>query len=160
VSTQHPNPFLRVHNASPANVADRETVHRGEYSVRPNMEESMVFMKKLVSRQQQGGLVVLRSPPDGPMRKLPSIASLLFQHVPHSRCLSIVRSSEEYEASSESDCRIRQFPSGQFREQRGRDGPNLQRARRGFRFAGKARVDRRSKVHLRNPRTKKGHLLP
>jgi hypothetical protein len=66
----HLNTFLRI--SPQANVADRETVHRGEYSVRPNMEESMVFMKKLVSRQQEGGEAYpgFRSPPDGPMRTL------------------------------------------------------------------------------------------
>jgi hypothetical protein len=52
--------------------SDKETVHGGEYSVRPNMKESMVFLKKLYTHQNQHkggpGYPGLQSPPDGPMR--------------------------------------------------------------------------------------------
>lgn len=52
---------------------DYETVHGGEYSVRPNMQESMVFLRKLFTQQQQqeGNTSYpnnLLSPPDDPMR--------------------------------------------------------------------------------------------
>ena len=46
-------------------------VHGGEYPVRPNMQESMVFLKKLFTHHQDSarpGRGAL-SPPDGPMRK-------------------------------------------------------------------------------------------
>jgi len=45
-------------------------VHGGEYSVRPNMQESMVFLRKLFTHQHEGGGTVpgnLFSPPDAPM---------------------------------------------------------------------------------------------
>jgi hypothetical protein len=52
---------------------DYESVHGGEYSVRPNMQESMVFLRKLFTHQQQqeGNTPFpnLLSPPDDPMRK-------------------------------------------------------------------------------------------
>lgn len=50
---------------------DEAGVHGGEYSSRPNMQESMVFLRKLFTHQQEGGrgLPSLRSPPDSPMRK-------------------------------------------------------------------------------------------
>jgi hypothetical protein len=50
---------------------DEAGVHGGEYSIRPNMQESMVFLRKLFTHQQEGGrgLPSLRSPPDSPMRK-------------------------------------------------------------------------------------------
>lgn len=42
-------------------------VHGGEYPVRPNMQESMVFLKKLFSHQQEGSqFTSLLSPPDNP----------------------------------------------------------------------------------------------
>jgi hypothetical protein len=51
---------------------DEPGVHGGEYSVRPGRQESMVFLRKLFTHQQEGGMVYpsLISPPDGPMRKL------------------------------------------------------------------------------------------
>ena len=61
---------------------DYETVHGGEYSVRPNMQESMVFLRKLFTQQQQqeGHTPYpnnLLSPPDDPMRKLlPELSSI------------------------------------------------------------------------------------
>jgi hypothetical protein len=46
-------------------------VHGGEYSVRPNMQESMIFLRKLFTHQQQeAGIVSFRnmlSPPDSPL---------------------------------------------------------------------------------------------
>jgi hypothetical protein len=50
---------------------DDPGVHGGEYSVRPNMEESMTFLKKLFTHQQDGraGFPRLLSPPDSPQRK-------------------------------------------------------------------------------------------
>ncbi|CAB9515260.1 GATOR complex protein WDR59 [Seminavis robusta] len=44
-------------------------VHGGEYAVRPNMQESMVFLRKLFSHQQEGNAFpqTLLSPPDNPM---------------------------------------------------------------------------------------------
>jgi hypothetical protein len=50
---------------------DEAGVHGGEYSIRPNMQESMVFLRKLFTHQQDGGrgFPSLRSPPDSPMRK-------------------------------------------------------------------------------------------
>jgi hypothetical protein len=46
-------------------------VHGGEYAVRPNMEESMTFLRKLFTHQQEGGtsFPTLRSPPDSPLSK-------------------------------------------------------------------------------------------
>jgi hypothetical protein len=48
-------------------------VHGGEYSVRPNMQESMIFLRKLFTHQQQeAGDVSFRStlsPPDSPLRE-------------------------------------------------------------------------------------------
>jgi len=48
-------------------------VHGGEYSVRPNMQESMVFLRKLFSHQKQesgnASFSNLMSPPDSPLRK-------------------------------------------------------------------------------------------
>ena len=52
-------------------LSDHETVHGGEYSVRPNMQESMVFLRKLFSQQHQHEgktqFQNLLSPPDDPM---------------------------------------------------------------------------------------------
>jgi hypothetical protein len=49
---------------------DEPGVHGGEYSVRPNMQESMVFLRKLFTHQQGGAEQRgLFSPPDSPMRK-------------------------------------------------------------------------------------------
>jgi hypothetical protein len=45
-------------------------VHGGEYSVRPNMQESVTFLKKLFSHQQEGGNGAypnMLSPPDNPL---------------------------------------------------------------------------------------------
>ncbi|GKZ00061.1 hypothetical protein MPSEU_000959500 [Mayamaea pseudoterrestris] len=41
-------------------------VHGGEYSVRPNMQESMVFLKKLFTQQPKDDAAMF-SPPDSPM---------------------------------------------------------------------------------------------
>jgi Zinc-ribbon, C4HC2 type len=55
---------------------DERGVRGGEYGVRPNVQESMVFLRKLFTHQQQegggggGGYAGLISPPDGPL--LPS----------------------------------------------------------------------------------------
>jgi hypothetical protein len=51
---------------------DEPGVHGGEYTVRPNMEESMTFLKKLFSHQQEGGRTLphMMSPPDSPSCKL------------------------------------------------------------------------------------------
>jgi hypothetical protein len=53
---------------------DERGVHGGEYSVRPNMQESMVFLRKLFTHQhQEGGKASFPnflSPPDNPMRTL------------------------------------------------------------------------------------------
>jgi hypothetical protein len=50
-----------------------ESVHGGAYSVRPNMQESMVFLRKLFTQQHQHEgktpFPNLLSPPDDPMRK-------------------------------------------------------------------------------------------
>jgi len=59
----------------PRNITREEErgVHGGEYSVRPNMQESMVFLRKLFSHQKQEGSNAsysnLMSPPDSPLRK-------------------------------------------------------------------------------------------
>lgn len=49
-----------------------ESVHGGAYSVRPNMQESMVFLRKLFTQQHQPDgktpFPNLLSPPDDPMR--------------------------------------------------------------------------------------------
>lgn len=58
----------------PRNITNEEErgVHGGEYSVRPNMQESMVFLRKLFSHQKQvrGNVSFsnLMSPPDSPLR--------------------------------------------------------------------------------------------
>jgi hypothetical protein len=46
-------------------------VHNGEFSVRPNVQDSMVFLRKLFTHQREGGDAVnkLLSPPDGRLRK-------------------------------------------------------------------------------------------
>lgn len=47
-------------------------VHGGEYAVKPNMQESMLFLRKLFSHQQEGGNTFppsLLSPPDNPQSK-------------------------------------------------------------------------------------------
>jgi hypothetical protein len=51
--------------------AEERGVHGGEYSVRPNMQESMTFLQKLFSHQQGGGTTfpTLQSPPDSPLCK-------------------------------------------------------------------------------------------
>lgn len=76
------DPNLNSRIRSPSNIhANRhstsgrdldEPVHGGEYSVRPNMEESMTFLKKLFSHHQESGTTfpTLLSPPDNPVRKL------------------------------------------------------------------------------------------
>jgi hypothetical protein len=50
---------------------DEPGVHGGIYTVRPNLEESMTFLKKLFSHQQEAGTTfnTLLSPPDSPVRK-------------------------------------------------------------------------------------------
>jgi hypothetical protein len=50
---------------------DEPGVHGGNYTVRPNMEESMTFLKKLYSHQQEAGTTfsTLLSPPDSPIRE-------------------------------------------------------------------------------------------
>lgn len=52
--------------------SDEDPVHAGAYSKRPNRNESMVFLKKLVSHQRGDAqpMQSLMSPPDSPMRKL------------------------------------------------------------------------------------------
>jgi hypothetical protein len=62
-----------THNTGQFKYSERG-VHGGEYSVRPNMQESMIFLKKLFTQQQlEGGNPLgpgqLFSPPDGPMCK-------------------------------------------------------------------------------------------
>ena len=49
---------------------DEPGVHGGEYSIRPNMEESMTFLKKLFSHHQDSGGGFL--PPDNPLSKFKS----------------------------------------------------------------------------------------
>ncbi|GAX11681.1 hypothetical protein FisN_7Lh049 [Fistulifera solaris] len=46
---------------------DERGVHNGEFSVRPNVQDSMVFLRKLFTHQREGGDAVkkLLSPPDG-----------------------------------------------------------------------------------------------
>jgi hypothetical protein len=58
-------PSKRLH------IENEPGVHGGEYAVRPNMQESMVFLRKLFSHQQEGNPFppTLLSPPDSPMRK-------------------------------------------------------------------------------------------
>ena len=50
---------------------DEQGVHGGEYSVRPNVQESMVFLRKLFTHQKDGAESVskLISPPDAPHSK-------------------------------------------------------------------------------------------
>ena len=50
---------------------DDDPVHAGAYSVRPNRNESLVFLKKLVTHQQGDNrqLESLMSPPDSPLCK-------------------------------------------------------------------------------------------
>jgi hypothetical protein len=49
---------------------DERGVHGGEYSVRPNMQESMVFLRKLFTHQHEGkSFPNLLSLPDSPMRE-------------------------------------------------------------------------------------------
>jgi hypothetical protein len=50
-------------------VSDEDPVHAGAYSVRPSKNESMVFLKKLVTHQQDQQLQTLISPPDSPLCK-------------------------------------------------------------------------------------------
>lgn len=62
-----------------ADFEDERGVHGGEYSVRPNMQESMVFLRKLFTHQHEGtgnfpGNQF--SPPDGPMRTFDSAMAL------------------------------------------------------------------------------------
>jgi len=50
--------------------SDDDPVHAGAYSKRPNRNESLVFLKKLVSHQRERGdrqLQSLMSPPDSPL---------------------------------------------------------------------------------------------
>lgn len=58
-------PRSRIHQNE-----EERGVRGGEYSVRPGMQESMVFLKKLFSHQQDGmkSFPSLMSPPDGPLR--------------------------------------------------------------------------------------------
>jgi hypothetical protein len=53
---------------------DERGVHGGEYSVRPNMQESMIFLRKLFTHQHQeagkASFPNFLSPPDNPMRTL------------------------------------------------------------------------------------------
>ena len=60
-------PTKKVH------IENEPGVHGGEYAVRPNMQESMVFLRKLFSHQQEGNQFppTLLSPPDSPMSKSP-----------------------------------------------------------------------------------------
>lgn len=71
-------------------------VHGGEYSTRPNMQESMVFLRKLFSHQQENTFANVLSPPDGPMsmfsksifesdRFLPLIDCVVVVHSPENR---------------------------------------------------------------------------
>ena len=49
---------------------DEPGVHGGEYSVRPNIDESMTFLRKLFTHQQAGAAFpTLLSPPDNPQSK-------------------------------------------------------------------------------------------
>ncbi len=50
---------------------DERGVHNGEFSVRPSVQDSMVFLRKLFTHQREGGDAVnkLLSPPDGRLRK-------------------------------------------------------------------------------------------
>ena len=66
--------FLKGHYQGKTEQYDEPGVHGGEYSVRPNMEESMTFLRKLFNHQQEGGkpYPTLLSPPDSPMCKSPS----------------------------------------------------------------------------------------
>lgn len=63
---------------------DEPGVHGGEYSVRPNMEESMTFLKKLFTHQQEGGAGFpnLMSPPDSPLCTL-NVLELVACHLPN-----------------------------------------------------------------------------
>jgi hypothetical protein len=45
-------------------ISDEDPVHAGAYSVRPSRNESLVFLKKLVTHQQ-----TMISPPDSPLCK-------------------------------------------------------------------------------------------
>ena len=65
--------FLKGHYQGKTKQYDEPGVHGGEYSVRPNMEESMTFLRKLFNHQQEGGnpYPTLLSPPDSPMCKFP-----------------------------------------------------------------------------------------
>lgn len=50
--------------------SDDDPVHAGAYSKRPNRNESLVFLKKLVTHQQGDKQIhSLMSPPDSPLRK-------------------------------------------------------------------------------------------
>lgn len=64
------NADAKRHSASEHDID--EPVHGGEYSVRPNMEESMTFLRKLFSHHQESGTTfpTLLSPPDNPVCKL------------------------------------------------------------------------------------------
>lgn len=63
--------------ASPANQQvnkygvgmDDDPVHAGAYSKRPNRDESMVILKKLVTHQGDKQIQSLMSPPDSPLCK-------------------------------------------------------------------------------------------
>ena len=57
-----------IHYHVTHNGATDEAVHGGEYSVRPSRQESVIFLKKLFSHQQDGpSYQNLVSPPDAPM---------------------------------------------------------------------------------------------
>ena len=57
-----------IHHQVNHNGATDEAVHGGEYSVRPSRQESVIFLKKLFSHQQDGpSYQNLVSPPDAPM---------------------------------------------------------------------------------------------
>jgi len=59
---------LLVNSQMDDSVVGEEAVHGGEYSVRPSRQESLVFLKKLFSHQQDGpSYQNIVSPPDAPM---------------------------------------------------------------------------------------------
>jgi hypothetical protein len=76
-----PNMNKGARRQTPKNInfrQDEPGVHGGEYSVRPNMEESMTFLRKLFTHQQGGGAFpTLLSPPDSPQCKFSAMKFLL-----------------------------------------------------------------------------------
>lgn len=57
-------------------IDDERGVHGGAYGVRPNVHESMVFLRKMFSHQGGAGVSKLLSPPDGRLRKFIAFRSL------------------------------------------------------------------------------------